>query len=243
MCRIIRFCGVTACAMILISCGGARIAFEMDHDDTYLKPGTIAVISGTNRDEDHMLAESISDNLRDETGFQVMSQKEIAEKIPDYFYKNIISEWEMKGSKFSFSPENMKAIKAVHKCLNTEYIYVVWSSDLVVIPSKPADVACTCLDIVVVLGLGNGTGGMVPYTKNAERSISRIYVYGRLMSFPDDDIIGYTADYFFNESCCITMPLKTYNYEITDLLKNTGRDIALEMKKYTKNKDIRKKRE
>jgi len=237
---IIQLFVITACTLIIISCGSISIVFEMDLADSYLKPGTIAVVSGTNRDQDYMLAESITINLQKETGFKVMSQKEISEKVPDYFYKNIISGWEKtpadRDSRFWFSPENRKAVNALQKYLNTEYIFVVWSGEMNVNPSQPIGVAGACVLAIVTLGVAAPTGSVGAST------ISAISVNGRLLSYPDGDVIGYTADSFYNESCCIIMPFRTYNHEITDLLNNTGRDIALEMNKFTKNKEINKKR-
>lgn len=244
--KIIHLSAITFSIIAVISCGSARSKFEMVQAYMYLKPGTIAVIAGTSKDQDYLLAKSITDNLQKETDLTVMSQEEIAGKIPDYPFKNIITEQGgLKGAftpdgKFRIywlSPENMNTVNSLQEKLKTEYIYIVWTGSMYVVPDRPMCVVGSCvMDTIffigALLGGGGGGGGIM----EGETHISAIAINGRLLSYPAGEVTGYTIDNFSRNSCCLIMPFSNDNREITYLLQDTGREIALGISKFTQKK-------
>jgi len=235
--RIIELISISAGILFILSCSSGKGSgvFSMVRPGTFIKPGSIAVVAGTNEDQDYLLATKITENLQKETDFKVMPQEEIAEKIPGYPYKNLIEKWKgirpEKEFKTGIVPGNIEAVNSLYKYLNTEYIYIVWSPRLSIRPSNPTCATAACIVIVPIAVLG---GGSAMSGNFGDTNVTTMYVYGRLLSYPAGEVIGYTNNAFLEQSCFFPMIFRSYNTEITNLISDTGREIALEIKEFIK---------
>jgi hypothetical protein len=95
-----------------------------------IKTGSLAVISGSHRGGDAMLAELVTRQLENSDRFRVLPQQEIARRVPDYPVliemqdSSQISENDEKA--IWFSPAGKARLDAIQAQLGVDYVLVLW---------------------------------------------------------------------------------------------------------------------
>lgn len=106
--------------------------FKLMDEKHAVKPTTIAIIAGTNSDGPRQLALNISDKLRAQSNFKVLTQDEIEKRLPNYPVEIELKDLETLNkeeneptSVWYLSSEKAK-LDAIQKKLKVDYLYVVW---------------------------------------------------------------------------------------------------------------------
>jgi len=187
--------------ILLNGCGGVYKPFELVDRNTRIKPGSLAVLSGSGSEVDVKLAAYLTQDLKKRSTFRVMSQGDIARHLPGYPSDLVRTSKMPKAEEDNyawFSQGNKGRVDAAHAQLNADYIFVIWAGDL-------------------TRWVTSGQGGTrVDYV---------VSVYGRLFEYPRGRIAGYSA---FGESkgqsCCLFG--KSEGEDIDTLLKNSAETAA-----------------
>jgi hypothetical protein len=114
-------------------CSARHPYFDVVQKDYQVKPGTLAVISGDNNAVSIQLAALLTRELRGRSTFRVVSQEDIAKRVPDYPYTFLETKTEKtsKGRVIdSYTEANRGHVHAIQKNLKTDYLFVVWGEDL-----------------------------------------------------------------------------------------------------------------
>jgi hypothetical protein len=92
------------------------------------KGKTLAVISGLNNDPNLLAAQHMTDALKKNSRFQVMSQKQVAQSVANY-PQNIKGPY--KSSYFQidtdYSSTDIKKVRQIQQQLGVDYLYVMWT--------------------------------------------------------------------------------------------------------------------
>ncbi len=114
-------------------CSARHQYFDVAQKGYQVKPGTLAVISGDNAAVSVKLAALLTRELQGRSTFRVVSQEDIAKRIPDYPYPILQTKTEKtsKGMVIdSYTEANRGQVAAIQKNLKTDYVFVVWGEDL-----------------------------------------------------------------------------------------------------------------
>lgn len=119
---------VLACIVVLSfsGCYNTKLFIPIDPGKE-IKAGRLAVLSGSDSDFDVNFAEYITEELRTNTTFQVMTQTEIRNKVHGYPLPLIDpAAAKAKADPFGAFPGNKAKLDAIQKQLKADYLYVVW---------------------------------------------------------------------------------------------------------------------
>lgn len=187
---------------------GVHKPFEFMDENTQVKKGSLAVISGDPSEPTERLAEYLTHELKQKSRFNVMSQEQIGRKIGKYpvVINRQVPEnedkpvWLAKGEK--------SKLNSMQARLKTDYLLVVWISDL----SR----------ITTTYSTG---GGKVTYSAT---------VLGNLVEYPKAEPIGFSiCGYSKDQTCCLFG--KSEGDDINELLKYSGQEIAEKFMSVTKS--------
>jgi len=116
---------------------GACSTFNPVNGDFKLKGKTLAVIAGLDNDANMLTAQYMTESLKKNTRFQVLSQKQIGQAIPGYPdniqgpYRSAYFEIEV-----DYSKTDMKRIRSIQQKLGVDYLYVLWTPSATVYGEK-----------------------------------------------------------------------------------------------------------
>lgn len=192
---------IVLAALILAALTGCGVhkPFAFFDENTHIKKGSVAVISGDSSEPSERLADYLTQELKQKSTFRVMSQEEIGRRIGKYpiVLKRAVPEnedkpvWSAKGEK--------NKLDAMHAQLKTDYLFVVWAANL--------------QRVFVQYQSG---GGKVTYYAG---------MLGNLYEYPKAKAIGYSN--FGNskdQSCCLFG--KSEGDDINALLKYSAEEMA-----------------
>ena len=111
-------------AIILNSCISTYVVYEPLNETNEVNPGRIAVISGYDNEYITKFAELVTDYLRINSAFSVMSQNEISIVFPTY-PANILD-----GSDLGFTDYDKEKMDNIQNGIGVNYILVVWIDNL-----------------------------------------------------------------------------------------------------------------
>jgi len=116
---------------------GACSTFNLVDQNFRLKGKTLAVVSGLNNDPNMLAAQYMTDALRKNSRFQVMSQKQVAQTVSNY-PQNIKGPY--KSAYFQidtdYSNTDIKKIRQIQQQLGVDYLYVMWTPTATVMNDK-----------------------------------------------------------------------------------------------------------
>ena len=199
---ILRISIVIVVFAVLSGCG---VPFALVEENYKVKPGTLAVVSGSNNEACNRLADVLTQELKQRSTFRVVSQDEIGRRAPGYpsaLMKESAPSLDNKNPAW-VSPGNKSRIDALQAQLKTDYLFVVWGENL---------------------------GRMVTTTYNqyggASTQVSyHIDVYGILVEYPKSKPIGYSQFHGSKgQSCCFLF--RSEGQDIDIMLKNSAEKIA-----------------
>ncbi len=186
---------------LLNGCGGVHRPFELVDKNTRIKPGSLAVLSGSSSEVDVKLAANLTQELKKRSTFHVMSQEEIARRVPGYpseIFRNSKVPKEEEDNYAWISQGNKARVDAAHAQLNTDYVFVIWAGQL---------------NKWVTSGQG---GTRVDYA---------VSVYGRFFEYSKGKIVAYSAfGRSKGQSCCLFG--KSEGEDIDALLKDSAEEAA-----------------
>jgi hypothetical protein len=116
---------------------GACSTFNPVNGDFKLKGKTLAVIAGLDNDANMLTAQYMTESLKKNTRFQVLSQKQVGQAIPGYPdniqgpYRSAYFEIEV-----DYSKTDMKRIRSIQQKLGVDYLYVLWTPSATVYGEK-----------------------------------------------------------------------------------------------------------
>jgi hypothetical protein len=187
--------------LLLNGCGGVHRPFELLDKNTKIRPGSLAVLSGSGSEVDVKLAANLTQELKKRSTFRVMSQEEIARRVSGYPSELVRTSKVPKAEEDNyawFSQGNKGRVDSAHAQLNTDYIFVIWSGDL-------------------TRWVTSGQGGTrVDYV---------VSVYGRFFQYPKGKIDAYSAfGRSKGQSCCLFG--KSEGEDVDALLKDSAEEAA-----------------
>ncbi len=106
-----------AAVVIITTCGCAarHPYFGLLREAHVIQPGSLAVISGDKEPASIGLAAFLTTELRNRSTFRVLSQQEIAGRVPEY------------PNEISDAKNDKRTMKSLQEKLKTDYLFVVWS--------------------------------------------------------------------------------------------------------------------
>lgn len=191
---------------VLAGCGVHK-PFELMDDKTQVKKGSLAVISGDGSEPTVLLTQYLTHELRQKSTFRVMGQEEIERRVGKYpiVIKRTTPEnedkpvWYAKGEK--------SKLDAMHDHVKTDYILVVWISDLSRITTT--------------------------YSRGGQKVTYAASVLGNLLEYPKAKPVGFSiCGYSKDQSCCLFG--KSEGDDINELLKYSAQEIAEKFMSITK---------
>jgi hypothetical protein len=102
--------------------------FHLTQEPFQPKGKKLAVIAGMTNDSSLSIAKSLSDELGQTSMFQVLSQKQVAQAIPNYPqlvkgpYKSAYFEIDV-----DYAKTDMARVKELQQHLGVDYVYVLWA--------------------------------------------------------------------------------------------------------------------
>jgi hypothetical protein len=119
--------------LVLSACSG----FNLVDSNFRPKGKTLAVISGLDNDPNMLAAQHMTDALRKNSRFQVMSQKQVAQSVSNYPQK---IKGPYKSSYFQidtdYSNTDIKKIRQIQQQLGVDYLYVMWTPSATITNDK-----------------------------------------------------------------------------------------------------------
>ncbi len=195
----------------LVGCGSYNYPFNPIAKDKVYKPtSSIAVISGGEKDAHVKLAGFITDGLTERSTFRVMSQKEIANRMPDYPPTIAINmNQKEEEEKPIWIPASEKAkLNAIQAKLKVDYIFVVWNR------------------FVRRVTVTSRTGGS---------TTDYVYPAGNLIEYPSGKVVASTMSVAGSQLSPLAL-FRDADYYIVDALKTASGDIVDEFVDVTKSK-------
>ena len=180
------------------ACCGVYKPFQ-PFDDASIKQGSVAVISGDKAEPDMAVAEYLTLDLKKRSTFRVMSQDEISRRVGRYPVAIKTAEPKDTNRPVWYSPSEKARLDAIQAALGTDYLLVIWVTDL----SR----------WVTTSSQG---GSRVSYSAS---------VLGNMIEYPKGRPVAYTnfAE-SKSQSCCLLG--KSEGEDINALLKNSAESIA-----------------
>ena len=123
--------------VLTVVLGACVSTFNPVSDNFKPRGKTLAVIAGLDHEANEAAAYHMSEALKKNTRFQVMSSKQIKQAIPGYPdnirgpYKTAYFEIEV-----DYAMTDMKKIKAIQQQLGVDYLYVLWAPSSTVYNEK-----------------------------------------------------------------------------------------------------------
>ncbi len=199
--------------LITLIAGCSGVPFALIEENYKVKPGSIAVVSGNNDEASNRLAELVTAELKKKSSFRVMSQEDIARRIPNYPFA-IIKESPPSmdnQNKAWLSPGNKGRVDTVQAQLKTDYVFVLWAQNL----NK------------LVTTSYNQYGG-------ASTQVSfHVDIEGRFVEYPKSKPIGYSAYHGSKgQSCCLMF--RSEGKDIDIMLGNSAENITEKLVEITK---------
>ncbi len=185
---------------ICTGCCGSPIPFAFFDDNTPVKKGSIAVISGDPSEPTEKVAEYLTHELKQKSVLRVLSQGEIGRRIGKYpIVIKRMQPAESEDKPVWFAKGEKSKLDTIHDQLKTDYLFVVWITDL----SRTT----------VTSSRG---GSRVTYSAD---------VYGNLLEYPRAKAIGYSSvRYSRDKSCCLFG--KSEGEDVEELFKYSARDMS-----------------
>lgn len=201
--------------LILSGCfSSGGTVFNLTDKNYNVTPGSLAVVAGKSQNKDHLLSKYIIKELREKSSFRIMTYKDIEKRIPNYYYTNIVGKWgnPPKGQDNSawLPPSNKAKVDRIQKKLGTKYVFVVWTGRMGSITHM-------------------GDGG----------SSTHIAVHGRLLSYPESKVRGYTVKAFSKGGYGISGMINSFQStakQFDQLLKEAAEKIAEKIIQITNSK-------
>jgi hypothetical protein len=124
-----RIIGAAFLLMLMSAFLTACIASFTPVDSNFKAKGkTIAVVAGLENDPNVHLAQAMTEALKKNTRFQVMSQKQVTQALPGY-PSRIQGPW--KSAYFEievdYGKSDQKKIRTIQQKLGVDYLYVIWT--------------------------------------------------------------------------------------------------------------------
>ena len=143
--------------------------FVLKDPNYSLRPGTIAVISGTDAEADMKLAQFLTSELKQYSTLRVIPQDEVRRKVPGYPI-DLIDRSKTKGEKDpAVFPGNKAKLDALQKQVRADHLFVIWDDKLVKTISQTSTL---------------GTSRTSRYEAD---------VRGLLIAYPQGRIVGHSA--------------------------------------------------
>jgi len=169
------------------------------------KHTSIAVISGSHRDQDVKLAEVITKELAKRSTFRVLSQEEIEKHIPNYpsviSIRANVKDDDEKAT--WFQPSEKQSLDAMQAKLRVDYLYVIWNSQMTLVTSR------------------NG-------------STYYVYPVGNMIEYPGARVVASTRS-VNGSSTSILALFRPADYYIVDALNGAAENIVDEFLDVTKS--------
>jgi hypothetical protein len=192
--------------LTLAACGPINKPFNpIDSTKTY-KPSSIAVISGSDHDGDMKLVEFITQGLTERSTFRVLSQDEIAKRLPNYpltiSIRNDIKNNDEKA--VWFHPSEKGKLNAIQARLKVDYLFLVWNSQTTLVTTNRS-------------------------------TTYYVYPIGNLIEYPGAQVLASTRtfDSSFISPLALFRPA---DYYIVDALKSSAENIVDEFLDVTNSK-------
>jgi hypothetical protein len=183
----------------LSACGGVNKPFNPMDSGTKFKQTSLAVIAGGTSDGDIKLAEEVTNGLTKRSTYHVLSQEEIAQRIPDYPVPIAYKEQNQVGEKDDkvvwFLPSEKKKLNAIQARLKVDNLFVIWNSEIMLISSSQ--------------------GGSTYY----------VYPVGNMIEYPGAKVVASTRS-ANGSSTSILALFHSKDYYIVDALNGAAGDIV-----------------
>ena len=114
----------------LSGCGGVNEPFTLMDENYKMRPGSVAVVSGSNDEPGVKLAAYLTRELRQRSNFRVMRQQTIMKRMPNYPFTIKTKRPKDEQKPVWFAPSEKRTIRAIQKRLKTDYLLIVWVTDL-----------------------------------------------------------------------------------------------------------------
>lgn len=198
-------CAAIGLALLLSGCGGGGTIFALKDPGYAVKPTSVTVITGGSEETDLKLAEYLTQELKDRTRLQVVSQDEVSKAIPSYPIAVKTVE-EKNGEVEWVDPSEKLLLQKIQAKLKTHYVFVVWS--------KRLKQTSYC-----------SSRGGCSNTYSAD-------VYGNMIEYPSGQIVSHTAFNRRNSDSVLAL-FRSKGYYVDELLKQSAEDIVDEFIKVT----------
>ena len=198
-------CAAIGLALLLSGCGGGGTIFALKDPGYAVKPTSVTVITGGSEETDLKLAEYLTQELKDRTRLQVVSQDEVSKAIPSYPIAVKTVE-EKNGEVEWVDPSEKIRLQKIQAKLKTHYVFVVWS--------KRLKQTSYC---------SNRGGCSNTYSAD---------VYGNMLEYPSGQIVSHTAFNRRNSDSVLAL-FRSKGYYVDELLKQSAEDIVDEFIKVT----------
>ncbi|HEU4504625.1 MAG TPA: hypothetical protein VFR79_07320 [Nitrospira sp.] len=198
-------CAAIGLALLLSGCGGGGTIFALKDPGYAVKPTSVTVITGGSEETDLKLAEYLTQELKDRTRLQVVSQDEVSKAIPSYPIAVKTVE-EKNGEVEWVDPSEKLRLQKIQAKLKTHYMFVVWS--------KRLKQTSYC-----------SSRGGCSNTYSAD-------VYGNMLEYPSGQIVSHTAFNRRNSDSVLAL-FRSKGYYVDELLKQSAEDIVDEFIKVT----------
>lgn len=198
-------CAAIGLALLLSGCGGGGTIFALKDPGYAVKPTSVTVITGGSEETDLKLAEYLTQELKDRTRLQVVSQDEVSKAVPSYPIAVKTVE-EKNGEVEWVDPSEKLRLQKIQAKLKTHYVFVVWS--------KRLKQTSYC-----------SSRGGCSNTYSAD-------VYGNMLEYPSGQIVSHTAFNRRNSDSVLAL-FRSKGYYVDELLKQSAEDIVDEFIKVT----------
>ena len=198
-------CAAIGLALLLSGCGGGGTIFALKDPGYAVRPTSVTVITGGSEETDLKLAEYLTQELKDRTRLQVVSQDEVSKAVPSYPIAVKTVE-EKNGEVEWVDPSEKLRLQKIQAKLKTHYVFVVWS--------KRLKQTSYC-----------SSRGGCSNTYSAD-------VYGNMLEYPSGQIVSHTAFNRRNSDSVLAL-FRSKGYYVDELLKQSAEDIVDEFIKVT----------
>lgn len=187
---------ITILLFSLAACGPINKPFNPIDSKKTFKPTSIAVISGSHRDGDTQLAEFVTKGLMERSTFRVLSQEDIAKRLPNYPSVIAIREDVKKDDEKAiwFKPSEKERLNAIQAKLKVDYLYVIWNWEMLLVTSR------------------NG-------------STYYVYPVGNMIEYPGAKVVASTRS-VNGSSTSILALFRSEDYYIVDAMKGAAENIV-----------------
>jgi hypothetical protein len=189
--------------------------FDLVDQNYKLNPDSIVVLPGSLREQDLLLAAAVSEYLKKNSSFDVVSFDQVEINIPNY--RHIVGDLKVNNLKKNkstvhyLSKHDIGQVNAINIKFKAKYVFLVWSGDLVNVLARSMYTASSNVDF-------------------------NVKIFSQLIEYPNSKVVGYTFNsYSASESkgflsfLNITKWFRSDNEKVVDLLKKSGLIIGEEI--------------